>query len=169
MKTRKDKEESTLINEEHIFKMLESLKKGEHGLQTPDGYYDNLSSRIADRIHMKKPSAFEALIAILKKRVVFIPATALLVLVISLYIVFPSGKTVTAIAENELSQISLAYDASYAEEAYFSESCLIENELKGSGLALNTSNIVQPEEATTTEIIEYLGNQELDPELLSNY
>jgi hypothetical protein len=169
MKNKKEIETPSLQDEKQLFKKLESLRNADHGLQVPDGYFDSLSSRISDRINKKSPTAIGSLIITLKKKVVLIPITAIASVILALFILFPSGQKVPAIAGNELSEISLAYDASYAEEAYFSESCQIETELKELALSGTASNIVQPGEVTTTEIIEYLGNQEIDPEILSNY
>jgi hypothetical protein len=71
---------------------------------------------------------------------------------------------------DEWTQINMAYDASYAEEAILAESNTIDKALENKDVSYIASASYNGEnEPTIDEITEYLKEQEIDTDILNEY
>jgi hypothetical protein len=156
---------------EQLPKILEALRKEANGFRVPDGYFDSLSPRIVDGIKRQEHTSFGyVLISSFRKPRVWAPIMATCAIAVMLIFVVPSKKASTIPAADEWTELNMAYDASYAEEAVLAESNTIEKELESKDInysepvSLNGKN-----GPTAEEIAKYLKEHEFDADLLNEY
>jgi hypothetical protein len=169
MKIQEKKTDQT-INTEQLSPVLEKLKQDVQVLKVPDGYFDSLSPRIVDRIQKQENRSFSKRIVLsFRKPLIWAPAFATVVVTVLLIFVIPAKKVPTIQVVDEWTEINMAYDASYAEEAVFSESITIDKELANSVLPKNESLTFSHKEPTTDEIKAYLKEHETETDILIEY
>ncbi len=153
-----------------ISPLLESAKTEANGYKVPDGYFDSLGSRITDRIVKEANKALKkSQIPVFRKPALWAPLLATVVITVLIVFVIPVKKTATIPATDEWTEINMAYDASYAEEVLFTESNSMDYELENTFLSLSESNTSKGiNEITDDEIIEYLKDQELDLDMITD-
>jgi hypothetical protein len=156
---------------EALSSVLQELKKEANGFRVPDGYFDSLSPRIVDRINTQHHASFSnVLVSSFRKPRVWAPVMATLLVAVLLIFVVPAKKASTVPATDEWTELNMAYDASYAEEAILAESHTIDKELENKDInysepvSLNGKN-----EPTAEEIAKYLKEHEFDADLLNEY
>ena len=151
--------------------VLEKLRKEVGGFKVPEGYFDSLSPRIVDGIKKQENrSILRAIIPHYRKPLIWRSVMAVMVftaMIIS-FIVVKKDSTVVPVTD-EWTQIFMAYDVSYAEEALLAESNTIDKELTSSTLGKNESVTFAKKEPTADEIKEYLKEHEIDTEILNEY
>jgi hypothetical protein len=168
MKT-KAKYTQQLIDTDSLPAVLRELKAEKEGLNVPVGYFDSLNPRIVDRINQQKNSSiFSFAMPIFKKPVIWVPALASIVLAVMLIINFSSTQNQPNQLVDELTDMNIAYDVSYAEEALLAEAQSIDNELERAEMDYPESVMLSDgNEPTADEITEYLKMQDIDPEILN--
>ena len=93
----------------------------------------------------------------------------LLVAVLLIFVV-PSKRASTLQATDEWTELYMAYDASYAEEALLAESHYIDKELESKDINYaEPAPITGQNEPTAENIAKYLKEHELDADLLNEY
>ncbi len=150
---------------------LEMLRHEESGYKVPDGYFDALSPRIIDRINQKENGALsKSGIFVFQKPVVWAPIMAVAVAAVLLIFFVPSKTNQIIPVYDELADISMAYDASYAEEVLLAESYSRDKEIE---VAVNTIPATTPingnSELSEDLIEEYLKDQDIEIEILIEY
>jgi len=144
------------------------IRNSNEGLKVPDGYFDSLSPRIVDRINdHTKESLLKVKLPAYRKPVIWAPILAATLVAVLLIFVIPSKKEMPAQVSDEWTEISMAYDASYAEEALLAEGQLTDPELANTvyntiGDAVFTSS----NEPTEEEIARYLKEHEIESDIL---
>jgi len=169
MKPKNNISEQTTNND--IFSpWLESAKAETNGLKVPDGYFDSLGSRITDRIIQEENKAFaKSQIPVFRKPAMWAPMLATGIVTVLLVFVIPVKKTTTIQPSDEWAGINMAYDASYAEEVLFAESNSMDYELENAAISVSESNTTKGiNEITDDDITEYLKEQELDLEMITD-
>jgi hypothetical protein len=158
-------------DDEQLPKVLQELRKEAYGFRAPDGYFDSLSPRIVDRIKKQEHSSFsEVLVYSFRRPRVWAPVMATMLVALLLIFVVPAKKASTVPATDEWTELNMAYDASYAEEAILAESHTIDKELENKDInysepvSLNGKN-----GPTAEEIAKYLKEHEFDADLLNEY
>jgi len=155
--------------QETISPFLESMKNKPDGLLVPDGYFESLNSNIVDRINKEQNLSYsQNKIPSPGKPVVWAPIMVTAIAALLFIFFIPAKNEATSIINDDWTEIYLAYDASYAEEALIAESSLIDNEINNSesfaeSLLLNTNYT-----PTDDEIADYLETQEIDTDILTN-
>lgn len=170
MKSKQNKPD--LTNEDGpLPEILEEMRKEAGGFKAPAGYFDSLSPRIIDRINMKEHSSIiNVFISGYKKPLVWVPVMATLLVIVSLVFLIPSQKESPLVVVNEISDISMAYDPSYAQEAILLESHTLETKLENSNIDYTKTSILNGQNGLSEdEIIKYLKDNEIDTELLNEY
>jgi hypothetical protein len=142
------------------------IKEKNEGLNVPDGYFDTLGPRIVDRINQQKNKVLVT-IPIYRKPLVLIPLAVTVLLAVVLIINMPSPKIQPVSVVDELTEMNLVYDASYAEEALLAEAHNIDNELESINEEIGSVALSLESEPTDDEITEYLKEQEIDNEYLN--
>ena len=167
MKIKKDISKKTDHSENH-FPFLESLKHENQGFRVPDGYFDSLSPRIVDEIKKQGNKSFiRILIPVVRKPVFWAPLAATSVIAILLLFAIPAEKVPAVQITDEWTELTMAYDASYAEEALLAESHAIDNELEVANIDfMESAPITGMNEPTDEEITKYLKEQEIDNDIL---
>jgi hypothetical protein len=156
---------------EQLSPVLEKLKQAEQGFRVPGGYFDFLSPRIAESIKIRENSSFlKAFLPSFAKPVVWAPAMAAVIVAVLLIFIVPGKKATTLPLADEWTQIKMAYDPSYAEEALLAESNTIDRYIENKGI----SNIASPSltianEPSVDEITEYLKEHEIETDNLNGY
>ena len=147
---------------------LENLRHEVHGFKVPDGYFDSLSPRIADALNKQEHrSFFQALVPSFRKPLVWAPVMATALVAVLLLFVIPATKQSAIQVVDEWTEVNMAYDASYAEEALFAESSLLETEIANTDISnIEFASNTTVNEPTDNEITEYLKNQEIESDLL---
>lgn len=147
---------------------LQELRNKDSGFNVPSGYFSTLSPRIVDRInHQKNSSLFSIPLGVLRKRLMVAPAMATVILTLILIFSIPTTKNKPAFIVDELAEMNMAYDVSYAEEAMLAETHIIDYELESTNADIESVAINKENEPTVEEITEYLIGQEIDPEILN--
>ncbi len=170
MKSKQNKPD--LTNEDGFLPEIpEEMRKETGGFKAPAGYFDSLSPRIIDRINSKEQSSISnVLISVFKKPLVWVPVMATLLVIVSLVFLIPSQKETPVIVVNEISDISMAYDPSYAQEAILLESHTLETRLENSNIDYTQTSILNGQNGPSAEeIIKYLKDNDVDTELLNEY
>ena len=170
MKTKQNISNQT-NNPEQLSPVLEQLRKEVSGFKVPDGYFDSLSPRIVDEIKRREHTSFiNDLILSIRKPWVWAPSMAVVVVAVMLIFVVPAKKETVIPATDEWTEINMAYDASYAEEAILAESHSIDQELENKDINYSASaSITGKNEPTKEEIAKYLKEHEYDADLLTEY
>jgi hypothetical protein len=151
---------------ESLSPLLRKLKLEDQGFKVPYGYFDSLNPRIADAIQKQENrSVFKTFFFSFRRPLVWAPSMALIITIL-LIIVIPTRKEPVSEVTDEWNEISMAYDPSYAEEVFFTESNLIDTELENADNNIMTVSITGNNEPTDEEITKYLKDQDVDPELL---
>lgn len=153
---------------ERLPSSLETLKHEVQGFKVPDGYFDSLGSRIGDAIiKQENRSFYKALVPKLQKPLVWAPLTATAVVAVLLLFLIPTKNEKAIQVDNEWMEVNMAYDASYAEEALFAESSLLETEISNAGISnIEFASNTTANELSDYEITEYLKTQEIDSDIL---
>ena len=160
-----------IIDNEQLPKILEELRKEANGFKVPDGYFDSLSPRIVDRLKKQEHASFRhVLVSSFRRPRVWVPVMATLVVAVLLIFVVPTKKVTSVPAADEWTELNMAYDASYAEEAFLAEGHTIDKELetKDINYAAPVSSTGQ-NGPTADEIAKYLKEHEFDADLLNQY
>lgn len=146
----------------------DTFRNGAQGFKVPEGYFDSLSPRIADRITKNANRSFlSASLPVIRKPIIWAPALATAVVAVLLLFVIPDKKPMPVPIFDEWTELNMAYDASYAEEVLLAESHSIDNALDNTDVGyVATASTTEDTEPTDEEISEYLKAQEIDPELL---
>ena len=168
MKAKSKIAESTIENDS-LPPFLQNLKGKNEGLNVPLGYFNSLSPLIVDRINKQKSrSFFTILMPVFRNPLVLVPTMATVILAIVLVFSIQTKNNQTVIVNDEITELNMAYDASYAEEALLAEAHIIDNELESANIGYLESVVLTKEnEPSDEEITEYLIGQEIDPEILN--
>jgi hypothetical protein len=150
---------------------LESLRKEESGYKVPDGYFDTLNPRIIDRITEKENIvSSKSGILVFRKPVIWAPVVAVAVAAVLFIFIIPAKNNQIIPAYDEVADINMAYDASYAEEVLLAESYSHDKEIE---VAVNTipetTSINENSDLTEDEIEEYLKDQDIEIEIITEY
>lgn len=142
--------------------------------RVPSGYFEKLSLLLDERIASdeRKPVISWAASALKKHSRIWIPLSAAAVVIIGLIIFLPVNNTQRQVANipADSSCNILDLDESYAHEAVVYEDAKLNLELEDSDQDVGLS-LSQPSDSDTTltdsDIIDYLSQQEIDPDLLA--
>jgi hypothetical protein len=150
---------------------LELLKHEDRAYKVPDNYFDTLSPRIIDRINQKENGALsKSGIFVFRKPVVWAPIMAIAVAAVLLIFIDPTKTNQIIPVYDELADIKMAYDASYAEEVLLAESYSRDKEIE---VAVNTipatTTINENSDLSEDLIEEYLKDQDIEIEILIEY
>jgi hypothetical protein len=156
---------------DNLSPQLESLRHNESGYKVPVGYFDALSPRIIDRINEKDNKVLsKSGILVFRKPVVWAPLMAVAVAAVLLIFIVPPKKNQIIPVYDELADINMAYDASYAEEVLLAESYNHDKEIE---IAVNaipvTTSVSESSDLTEDEIEEYLKDQDIEIEIITEY
>jgi hypothetical protein len=155
---------------EHLSPLLEKLRHETQGFKVPDGYFDSLSPRIIDGIKMQENRSIIKIISrSFRKPLIWIPSMSTVIVVILLIFVIPSRKTSTIPVVDEWTEIKMAYDASYAEEARLAESYTLDKEIESSVVSNIGSETLIQNELSIDEINEYLKEHDTGIDILNEY
>jgi hypothetical protein len=156
---------------DNLSPQLQLLRHEESGCQVPEGYFDTLSPRIIDRIKEKENRALsKSGILVFRKPVVWAPIVAVAIAAVLLIFIIPSKSNQIIPAYDELADINMAYDASYAEEVLLAESYSRDKEIEmAANIIPVTSSINVNSDVTEEEIVEYLKDQDLEIEIITEY
>jgi len=155
---------------EQLSPVLKKLRQDVEAFKVPDGYFDSLSPRIIDRIQEQENRSFsKRFVLSFRKPLVWAPSIASVVVAVFLIFVIPAKKVSTLQVFDEWTEINMAYDASYAEEAVFSESITIDKELANSDINITESLTPSHKEPTADEIKAYLKEHETETDILNEY
>ncbi|HOW30390.1 MAG TPA: hypothetical protein PLP88_02385 [Bacteroidales bacterium] len=143
-------------------------------LKTPPSYFDTLPSRIQDRIAMndKRPVFTWISNTYRTTRPVLIPVSLVAAILIVTSILLPIQKKENAVATTDTTSSTgvYEYDASYAHEVIAFEEADVAEEIENSEYDLGTTLGQTSGNDTTlsqSEIIDYLNQNEIEPELLA--
>ncbi len=152
-------------------KVLEQLRKEVSGFKVPDGYFDSLNSRIVDGITNQENIAISKRVVLsFRKPWVWVPTLATVVVATLLIFVVPAKQDTAMPVSDEWTEINMAYDATYAEEALLAESHSIDQELENKDINYSASaSLTGNNEPTKEEILKYLKEHEMESELLNEY
>lgn len=168
----KDKEIGSFMrDEEDNFKR--KYPHGE-GFKVPEGYFDSLSERLREQITNAeaKPAQQRYSLGYQALRPVIIPLAIVAAVLIAAFFFLPGKKAEQqAINNDSLQPASIYdYDESYAREAIAFEEATLSEEVENSdddlGLVLSLSAATDTT-LSETDIIDYLDQIEIDPELLA--
>jgi len=156
---------------EHLSPVLEKLRQEAQGFKVPHGYFASLSPRIVDSIGKKENSSFlKSLVPSFSRPVVWAPAMAVAFVAVLLVFVVPGKKATILPVANEWTQLSMAYDASYAEEALLAESYTIDKYIETKGISYFASaSLTTSNEPTMDEITEFLKENVIETDNLNGY
>lgn len=151
--------------------VLRNLKNGKGSFKVPNGYFDSLSPRITDRITMPERTTFMSKLAFnIRKPVAWAPALASIVVVLLFVFVVPGHQTATtATANDEWSELSMAYDPSYASEVVLTQRNTIYKALENQDINYYEPVSLNGVNLPDSEIEQYLNEHETDAENLNNY
>jgi hypothetical protein len=158
-------------NSEQPSPVLEKLRHEVSAFKVPDGYFDSLSPRIVDRIKKQENrSLLKAVIPQFSNRSVWRSAMAVMIfaaLIVSYILV---KKDTAALPDtDEWAQINMAYDASYAEDVLLAESLAFDKELETTDMSKIDNTEITHSEPSAEEILNYLKEQEIDTDILTEY
>ena len=152
---------------------LPARRPGEESFRVPEGYFHDLPGRIQDKIisARNEEGAFAWFLKLVLARKVWIPALVTACLLIALFIFLPGQKASQPLAASaDTLGLKAAYDASYAGETYNAEFAEIDKVMSDptfdTGSSISFIHTSDPE-ITGESILDYLQDQELDPELLA--
>ena len=162
---------SDQINEtEQLPPILAKLRKEASGFKVPEGYFDSLSPRIVDSINKQENRSFlKALIPSFRKPLVWASSLAAIIVAVLLIFVVPVKKSSTMQVADEWTQINMAYDESYAQEALLAQSSTIDKELENSANSAIGTEVLTQKEPSIDEIKEYLKEHENEIDLINGY
>lgn len=162
---------SLLHEEEEIFRR--KYPHGE-GFKAPDRYFDSLMERLREQIADQKETGTHRWYSLNRRSLkpVFIPIGIVAALLIAVFLFLPGKKPVQQATNTDTLQPSgiYEYDESYAREAIAIEDASLLEEVENSKddfgyiLSISAANDTTLSEA---DIIDYLNDQEVDPELLA--
>lgn len=167
----KNTKSKQLQETDNLSPLLQSLRREESGYKVPDGYFDALSPRIIDRINEKDHKVLsKSGILVFRKPVVWAPTMVVAIAAVLLIFIVPSQNNQIIPAYDELADINMAYDASYAEEVLLAESYNRDKEIE---VAVNsvpeTTSINENSNLSEDLIEEYLKDQDLEIEIITEY
>ena len=159
------------LETDNLSPQLESLRHQESGYKVPDGYFDALSPRIIDRINEKDNKVLsKSGFFVFRKPVVWAPIMAVAVAAVLLIFIVPPKTNQIIPVYDELADINMAYDASYAEEVLLAESYNRDKEIE---IAVNsipvTTAINENSDLSEDLIEEYLKDQDIEIEIITEY
>jgi len=160
-----------LNNNEQLPTVLQELRKEANGFRVPDGYFDSLSPRIVDEIKRQEHASFSnVLVFSIRKPRVWAPVMATVVVAVLLIFVVPAKKASTIPATDDWTELNMAYDASYAEEAFLSDSHTIDKEIESKDINYSEPvSLTGQNGPSADEIAKYLNEHEYDAILLNEY
>jgi hypothetical protein len=150
-----------------------SGKKGNDAFKVPEVYFDTLPLRIRDKISAENATrySFTWFRKQFASRWVWVPALSVSMLLLAIYTWMPeNNNNVSYAAIGDTLNLNQAVDASYAGEAIFDEYVAVYKILESS--ESESQEVVSfvstyDDDITDEEIVEYLNNQQLDAEVLS--
>lgn len=150
---------------------LELLKHEDSAYKVPDNYFDTLSPRIIDRINQKENGALsKSGIFVFRKPVVWAPIMAIAVAAVLLIFIVPSKTNQIIPVYDELADIKMAYDASYAEEVLLAESYSRDKEIEAAVNTIPATTTINDNTDLSEDLIEeYLKDQDIEIEILIEY
>jgi hypothetical protein len=159
--------------DEHLLH-LPPHKGSEEPFRVPDNYFDSLTSRIQDRISARQSrvSVLSSMSTILVKKKVWIPVIACVLILLSVFILYPGkssqnqgyiSKTDTvAVKANDI-------NGAYALETQYIEIEKALEQIKKLPVSHIDESVVKlPDEIKNEDIIKYLNEEEIDPNLLAD-
>jgi hypothetical protein len=152
---------------DNLPQLLEALKQEKNDLKVPGGYFDSLSPRIIDSIK-KKSNKADFILTMFRKPVLWAPVLAVMVVAVLLIFTIPARRVAPIPVADEWAEINMAYDGSYAEEAILAESYSIDNEIEKSESNFLSVSTEGNNQATDDEITEYLKDQDIDIDLITD-
>jgi len=152
---------------EKLPKLLESIKQEENSLKVPDRYFEMLNLRITDKLNANAKRSVVN-VSTFRKPVFWAPVFATALVAMLLIFTIPSKKTSTIPVADEWAELNMAYDPSYAEEVMLAESYSIDREIEKSDVNLITASINSEKSPSDDEIAEYLKEQEIDIDLITD-
>jgi hypothetical protein len=152
---------------ENLSPLPGSLRKDRNNLKVPDGYFDSLNPMIVEGIKKQENKAIINL-SLIRKPLIWAPMLAASVVALLLVLTIPVKQASTIPLTDEWAEINMAYDASYAEEVLLAESFSMENEIENTDGTSISASLSGSNEATDEEITEYLKDQELDIEIITD-
>lgn len=146
-----------------------ALLKNSVGFKVPDNYFDTLPHIIVDRINQQNAEKTERKrLGWIKAPVVWIPALSLACIACIFTLALHFNRAPQPQKIDELTELNLNYDCSYAEEAVLAESLTIDKELDKDGSQyLLSEAITKDSDPSVQEMTDYLKELDIDPELLS--
>jgi hypothetical protein len=156
---------------DNLSPQLESLRREESGYKVPDGYFDALSPRIIDRINEKDHKVLsKSGILVFRKPVVWAPIMVVAIAAVLLIFIVPSQNNQIIPAYDELADINMAYDASYAEEVLLAESYSRDKEIEVAVSTIPATTTINENSDLSEDLIEeYLKDQDIEIEILIEY
>jgi len=150
--------------------ILEQLKNETHGLSVPDQYFETLNTRIVDRIRLKDEKSFFNFLlpSQLKKPVFWAPIFITSIAAIIMIGVLPIKTYQSPQLLDEWSEIGIAYDPTYAEEALLAEGSNLDVEIEKADIKkIESVSFVIQHEPTDEEITAFIKDHALDTNILN--
>ncbi len=161
----------TFLHEEEIFR-----RKYPHseGFKAPEGYFDSLSEQLREQIANSENKPVQRWYNLRRQtlRPVMIPMAIVAAVLIAVFLFRPGKKSEQQVLNTDTLQPASIYDydESYAREAIAFEDVSLSDVVENTGddlgyiLSMSAANDTTLSE---TDIIDYLNDQEIDPELLA--
>lgn len=146
--------------------------KSKNPFQVPEAYFEDLPGRIQERIsgqELEKIQRSSYLTRTLIRKLAVPVLAALLITALYLFIPWQKTTTDTTSSLHDTLTLKADYDISYANDATISDFKVIEEYLDNpvnQEVSLNLGS-TQLEDISEDVIIEYLNEQEIDPDLFS--
>jgi hypothetical protein len=135
----------------------------------PDGYFNSLVPRIADKLPGEHRSFYTIFFSAIRKTSVWSPVLATALVVLTFFFIIPAKNGSDSAGYDTLAELNIGYDASFAEEVLLAESNLIEAEIENSGSTVTERvQFAGIDNLTDEEISDYLKEQEIETELLTD-
>lgn len=164
----KDKNNRTLNSEESkLPSFLENPDRYSDTLKVPEGYFESLNMRIVDSLQAAENKSAQSLRPAIFRPVLWVPAVATVIIAMLIIVMVPKTKETVIPAPDEWSELNMAYDATYAEEAILSERFTLDNEIENNTILIESAAMTGNSIPSDEEISAYLKDQEVDIELLT--
>ena len=149
--------------------VFDALKKDAKGFQTPENYFETFNLKINSKIENQENTSFFKLSSVnFRAPQIWAPSAAVVIVAIMLLFVIPSKTSKQAVSTDEITDMRLSYDASYADEALLAESQMIDSDIeRKDAVYLEAELFGKENELTTDEMTELLKEQDIDTELLT--
>lgn len=139
--------------------ILDNDKIKQDNLLVPDNYFENLPSKINERL-LRKPKFFDG-----KYKAIWIPAISISLIGILFIILNPYTHKADTTSLTEDQQIAMLWDQSYVDDAYLAESHELEQLIDESALINHTAYEESAlDKLSAGEIEDYLHQEAIDGE-----